>query len=162
MLLRKSEIDCLHYYIWSADKVVLKLLLPALLAFMPQAQATELRSITVRTGTEGLEPAPLTISNEATLAVSCTAEIAHWYSVEIATAAPGASARIDLWFDPETGIYAALNDARENLPVERLWCGFAGRAYETRSQIALDRRIGQEPKARSMSCAAQAGRVVCG
>ena len=142
--------------------MVLKLLLPALLAVMPLAQATELRQTTVRTGTEGLQPTPLTILNEAPLAVSCTAEIAHWYSVEIATAAPGASARIDLWFDPKTGTYAALNDSQENLPVERLWCGFAGRAYETRSQIALDRRIGQEPEARSLSCAAQAGRVVCG
>ncbi len=139
--------------------LVLKLFFPALLIFMPLAQATELRPITVRTGTEGLVSTPLTILNAANLPVSCNGEIAHWYSIELAAAAPGTSSRIELWFDPLTGTYAALNDARENLPVERLWCGFVGRAYETRSQIAL---IGALPGARSVACAGQAGRLICG
>lgn len=141
--------------------MVLKYFIPAVLAFATVADATELRPVTVRTGTAGLEHLSLTIANDASEPITCTAEIAHWYSLNLAMAAPGTTAAIDLWFDPETGSYAALNDKDENLPVERLWCGLAGRAYATRSQIRLDRGKAAAPAARRLSCAVAAERLVC-
>ena len=123
------------------------------------AQAVELHHVKVRTGTEGLSKVSLTVTNSDSEAVSCSADIAHWYSVELATAAPGAKMPVELWFDPETGTFSILNDKRENLPVERLWCGFAGRAYETRSQITLERMA--RPAERTVTCAAADGRLAC-
>lgn len=134
-----------------------------MLTFTPVASAfaVELRAVNVRTGTEGLELVPFTISNEGREALACNADIAHWYSIEIANAAPGETARIELWFDPKTGTYAALNDKRENLPVERLWCGLAGRVYATRSQITLDRGQNAVATARKLVCTNASDRLVC-
>jgi hypothetical protein len=137
--LRKSEVDYLNNYVRNSGKVVVRYILPVMLAFTSFANAVELRHVTVRTGTDGLAPVPLTISNAGRKALSCNADFAHWYSAAVATAAPGKSALVELWFDPKTGTFAILNDKRENLPVERLWCGLSGRAYATRVQIALDR-----------------------
>ena len=139
---------------------MLRYLVSALLFSVSTAHAVELHQIEVRTGTEGLSPVSLMLTNGSGEAIACSADIAHWYSVELATAAPGAGMRIELWFDPETGTYSVLNDKRENLPVERLWCGFAVRAYVTRSQIVLDRAA--QPAERPVKCAGTAGLLTCG
>ena len=139
---------------------MLRYLVSALFLCASAAHAVELHHVEVRTGTEGLSPVSLTLTNAGGGAIACSADIAHWYSLELATAAPGAEMRIPLWFDPGTGTYSILNDKRENLPVERLWCGFAGRAYVTRSQIVLERSA--LPTERSMKCVDTAGALRCG
>lgn len=123
------------------------------------AHAVELHHVKVRTGTEGLSKVLLAVANSDGEAIACSADIAHWYSVELSTVAPGARVPVELWFDPESGTFSVLNDKRENLPVERLWCGFAGRAYETRAQISLDRTA--LPAERAVTCAAADGRLAC-
>ncbi|RUU98858.1 MAG: hypothetical protein EOQ98_11760 [Mesorhizobium sp.] len=140
--------------------MVVRYVLPITLAFTSFANAVELRHITVRTGTDGLDPVPLTISNAGREALSCNADFAHWYSATIATAAPGKSARVELWFDPKTGTFAILNDKRENLPVERLWCGLAGHAYTSRVQIALDRASAAKGQV-AVTCGSADGRLAC-
>ncbi len=139
---------------------MLRYLVSVLLLSTSAAHAVELHQINVRTGTEGLSLVSLALTNAGGEAIACSADIAHWYSVELATAAPGAKMRIELWFDPETGTYFVLNDKRENLPVERLWCGFAGRAYVTRSQIVLERTA--LPVERPVRCAGTAELLSCG
>jgi hypothetical protein len=139
---------------------MLRYLVFALLMSESAAQAVELHQVEVRTGTDGLSPVSLALTNAGGEAIACSADIAHWYSVELATAEPGAGVRIELWFDPATGTFFVLNDKRENLPVERLWCGFAGRAYATRSQIVLERAA--LPAERPVRCAETADRVNCG
>ncbi len=138
---------------------MLKAFLPLMLALTTSAQAVELHHITVRTGTDGLSPVSLTVANAGREPLACNADIAHWYSVELAAVAPGKTASLELWFDPSSGTYAALNDKRENLPVERLWCGIEGRAYATRSQIALDN--GAAPAARQLTCSDRTGSLAC-
>ncbi len=138
---------------------MLRYLISALVLSASAAHAVELHHVEARTGTDGLSPVSLSLSNAAGEAIACNADIAHWYSVELATAASGADIRIELWFDPETGTFSILNDKRENLPVERLWCGFAGRAYATRSQIVLERTA--LPAERSVACSAAADKLVC-
>lgn len=139
-----------------------RIFVAAVLALMTDAAAVELRHITVRTGTDGLTPVTLTVANAGIEPIACHADIAHWYSLELAKAAPGAVLDIELWFDPETGTYAALNDKGENLPVERLWCGMDGRAYATRALISLDRRAEKLPAAeRAMRCVENGGRLSC-
>ena len=68
---------------------------------------------------------------------------------------------IDLWFDPASGTWLILNDKQENMPVEAAWCGIAGRAYETRMPIALDRSTCATPTPRVMACAASGGSLAC-
>jgi len=132
----------------------------ACLAATMSAGAVELRPIEVRKGIGGLEPAPLTIVNRSTQPIVCIAEIAHWYSAELARATAGADAAIGLWRDRTDGAFVALNDAEENLPVEKLWCGFEGRSYETRSDLVLDRAA--PPTARAIVCRESQERLVCG
>jgi hypothetical protein len=134
--------------------------LPMMLVLVPLANAVELRHVDVRRGTDGLDPVPLTISNQAGEGLSCNADFAHWYSAGVATIAPGKSARIELWFDPKSGTYTILNDKRENLPVERLWCGLSGRAYITRVQIALDRSSAPK-EARAVGCDMAQDHLAC-
>jgi hypothetical protein len=134
----------------------------ALLGFTADAAAVELHHITVRKGTDGLSPLTLTVTNAGSEPIACHADIAHWYSLELAKAAPGTALEIELWFDPKTGTYAALNDKRENLPVERLWCGIDGHAYATRALVSLDRHAETLPATkRALSCAESGDRLVC-
>lgn len=135
--------------------------LSALMIGIAYADAVELHHVTVRTGTDGLVMAPLTIANAGmTGGLSCNAEFAHWYSAGIATVEPGQQARIELWLDPKTGTVTLLNDKRENLPVERLWCGLSGRAYATRVQIPLvAAELAKGPRA--LSCALEGASLSC-
>ncbi|MFD2058387.1 hypothetical protein ACFSQT_36470 [Mesorhizobium calcicola] len=138
----------------------IRYVLPMALAFSSFANAVELHHVIVRTGTDGLDMVPLTISNAGSEGLSCNADFAHWYSAEIATVEPGASARVEFRFDPKTGTFTILNDKRENLPVERLWCGLSGRAYATRVQIALDRADAAKGE-RAVSCAMAQDSLAC-
>jgi hypothetical protein len=120
-----------------------------------------LRHIEVRKGTDGLFPAPLTIANETAQPISCIAALAHWYSATLAEIAPGAKADIALWFDPRSGTITVLNDKQENMPIEALYCGLAGRAYATRAPIAFERQAGAAPGARSIACTTRGERLEC-
>lgn len=136
------------------------LILAILLVTIP-ASAVELRPVKVTRGTNGLSHVPIDVVNTGTETLTCTIQLAHWYSAAIVTTAPGASTRIDLWFAPASGTYLILNDKQDNMPVEALWCGIAGRAYETRAAIALARRAGAQPVARSIRCVASGNRLLC-
>ncbi|ESY96194.1 hypothetical protein [Mesorhizobium sp. LNHC229A00] len=138
----------------------IRYVLPVMLAFTSLANAVELHQVIVRKGTDGLDMVPLTISNAGQEGVSCNADFAHWYSEGIATIEPGMSACLELWFDPKTGTFTILNVKRENLPVERLWCGLAGRAYATRVQIALDRTDAAKGE-REVSCGMEQDSLAC-
>lgn len=138
-----------------------KLAVLSFVVLATSAGAVELRSIEVRRGTDGLVSVPLSLANTTDAPIVCIGELAHWYSKELARAEAGATARIALWFDPPTGTYTVLNDADENMPVEALWCGVAGRTYETRSVIALDRGLDSPPDALAFTCAISDERLSC-
>lgn len=126
-----------------------------------QANGVELREIEVRSGTAGLAPVPLSLTNAGQASLLCIGELAHWYSTEVARIEAGATVRVDLWFDPQTGTYTLLNDSDENMPLEALWCGRAGRAYETRARVTLDRRLNGTPAALDLTCDSDKSRVRC-
>jgi hypothetical protein len=126
-----------------------------------QAAAVELRAIDVVTGTAGLSPSPIEIRNASAVPLACTAELAHWYSVELGGIQPEARKIIDLWFDAATGTYVILNHKQENMPVEALWCGMTGRAYETRALLALERHTGGQAKAAQLTCSIAGERLAC-
>jgi hypothetical protein len=131
----------------------------SLLSFSNPSSAVELHHIDVHRGTDGLKPAPLDIVNSGSGRLSCTAELAHWYSKDLGTIAPAAETRIPLWFDPASGSFFLLNEGEDNMPVEALWCGIDGKAYATRKTFRLDRDTAQ---ARRIECAGRNGKLTCG
>jgi hypothetical protein len=106
----------------------------------------------------GMAAVAVELSNTGAAAVTCHAEIAHWFAADLARIAPGQSGTLDLWRDPATGTYATRNARGEFMPVERVWCGLEGQAYRTRWLLALPQPA---PARMTLSCAAEAGRLAC-
>ena len=138
-----------------------RLVFAGILLWPTLAEAVELRHIDVVTGTAGLAHVPIDVRNTGATPLSCTIQLAHWYSMSLGEALPGGRTVIDLWFDPVNGTYLILNEALENMPVEALWCAIAGRAYQSRAPIALNRSAGAVPKPRELTCAAPDERLIC-
>lgn len=114
----------------------------------------------VARGHEGLAPLTVSVRNTGDTPLACAAAVAHWFSVELGEAAGGATVTIPLWRDPSNGAVFTLNPSEDRLPVERLWCGFAGRTWATRAEIALPRRAGPADDI-AIDCAAVGERLAC-
>ena len=99
------------------------------------------------------------VENAGDATLDCQAEVAHWFSADLGDVAPAGAATLDLWIDEATGTVATRNALGEFLPVERVWCGVKGRAYDTRWMIPLPR----DTAVVTLACAVQANgvRVVC-
>ena len=112
-------------------------------------------------GTNGLNPIPFSALNSESEPIDCQIATAHFYSVDLGTAAPGGEVKADLWASAATGAVYVLNDMRVRIPVQSLWCGFAGRSWATRSLIELPRRAGQAPARIALVCRGDAERLRC-
>ncbi len=81
-------------------------------------------------------PVQIKIRNDTQAPMVCQILAAHWYTpLPIATAVPGADAVLALTFDSSRG--QAVDDPIRQLPLEILFCGCPGRAWETRSVLDL-------------------------
>ncbi|HEY6630332.1 MAG TPA: hypothetical protein VIZ90_02665 [Rhizobiaceae bacterium] len=103
----------------------------------------------------------VTINNTGDAMLACDASIAHWYSNALGDVAPGTTLRFTLRADPEDGTVFLRNTVGDDMPVQRLWCGLKGRSWATRSEIALDRRIGEMPAPISLDCVGNAAGTTC-
>lgn len=108
-------------------------------------------------GTQGLEAVPLRVENETARPVACAASIAHWYSAPVGTAAAGGRLETRLWSKPATGEVLLLNAQEDQMPIQSLWCGYAGEDVSTRSDIRLARRSGTSEPAIDLICREAAG-----
>lgn len=115
----------------------------------------------VERGMEGLAKIPFEARNDGAEPIACGVSLAHWYSLDLGEAAPGAVINATLYVDPETGEVFLLNASEDRMAVESLWCGIAGRSWATRNAIALDRRAGDVPAPIRLVCAAEGGRLIC-
>src|SRR4051794_34667475 len=77
------------------------------------------------------------VKNRSERPIACSAQLAHWFSVELGAAAPQASISVALVYDPASGTVFIPNDSGDRMPIEIAWCGFEGSAWETRSQLDL-------------------------
>jgi hypothetical protein len=125
----------------------------------PLAMAEE--AIIAARGTAGLTPIPFTAENAGSQAIACAAATAHWYSVDLGTAVPGASVRTTLWASVGNGEVFVLNGKLDRMPIINLWCGLAGRSWATRSAVPLARAAGIMPKDILLSCHDAAGTLAC-
>ena len=90
-------------------------------------------------GSTGLIETPFVARNAAESEISCSVALAHWYSAELGRAAPGARVSVSFWRDPKSGALYLLNETGDRMAVQMAWCGFAGRSWETRSVVTLER-----------------------
>lgn len=112
-------------------------------------------------GHAGLIAVPLRVTNTGEAALACELTFAHWYSAPLATVAPGAQLVATLWSDPKDGAVVALNAADDQVAVERVWCGQAGKSWETRFEMPLARRAGAVEAPLLYRCAAGAQKLAC-
>lgn len=103
-------------------------------------------------GSAGLVPLPFAARNDGGQPMSCAVDTAHWYAVDLGTTAPGTWLRQMFWTVPATGEVVILNAHDDRMPVEALWCGEAGRAWETRATIDLERRAHRPPAPLDVAC----------
>jgi hypothetical protein len=85
-------------------------------------------------------PAPtaerILVRNNSASDIECRLLAAHWYTpLPAASAPPGGQAELRFSFDASRG--EAVDDPVRQLPLEVLYCGRAGRAWETRSTLDL-------------------------
>ncbi|GAB4064649.1 hypothetical protein KHC28_12160 [Ancylobacter sonchi] len=110
----------------------------------------------VERGVEGLVAVTFHIENATRRPITCSAAIAHWYSAKIGMLSPGGRFDAKFWSKPATGEVFLLNDKQDRMPIQRLWCGFAGADVSTRSEIALARRAGAAEPAIDLVCVSRA------
>ncbi|MDI6024781.1 hypothetical protein QBK99_00970 [Corticibacterium sp. UT-5YL-CI-8] len=130
------------------------LLWPAVLVLALTAPAIAGKTVDL----DGLSAVPVEIRNSGAAPILCQAEIAHWFSTDLARIAPGESAKLDLRFNLRSGTWAAMNAQGEALPLERAWCGVEGRTYETRWDLSLART---RPMAQQLDCRAEETGLDC-
>jgi hypothetical protein len=111
-------------------------------------------------GSAGLDALSVTVRNTGSEPIACGAAVAHWFSVELGTVAAGEAVTIPLWRDPANGAVFTLNPSQDRLPIERLWCGRAGRSWATRSEITLPRKPGAADDI-ALACAPDGERLAC-
>jgi hypothetical protein len=124
------------------------------------ALAAEDRAPVVR-GTAGLLEVPFTASNQGPDEIACSAALAHWYSLDLGQATPGGTIEAPLWYDPSDGTIVLLNGSKDRMPVQALWCGFAGRSWATRSVIGLERDASRAPSPVRVTCRPEGERLAC-
>lgn len=112
-------------------------------------------------GTAGMVEVPFSAANRGPGAIVCSATLAHWYSSDLGQAAPGGRVEASLWFDPQNGTTVLLNSLRDRMPVQALWCGFAGRSWATRTSISLERKANAAPSPIRVTCAPEGERLSC-
>ena len=108
-------------------------------------------------------PVHVNAENRTGAPLECQAVAGHWYSFDLGTGTPAARMRFDMAVDPKTGTVVMYNSANDPVPIETVFCGVAGTAWETRfdfplRSIATRAIAGQES---DFVCAEQAGRVAC-
>ncbi len=115
----------------------------------------------IERGTQGVAPVALSIANDTSAEIVCRVSLAHWYAADLGRAAPGGVVEAVLWHNPDTGALALLNDSRDRMPVEALWCGRAGAVHDSRAAIALPFAKGPAPDGIARRCVASGARLDC-
>jgi hypothetical protein len=94
-------------------------------SLMTPAHATELALIQI------------IVANETPEALECQALAGHWFSFDLGSKAPHEKLPINMSYDPATGTVMMHNSRNEPLPLESVYCGYRGRAWETRFVFPL-------------------------
>jgi|GEM_PF-1141064 len=103
----------------------------------------------------------LRIDNRSSERLICEATIAHWFSMSLPAIDPGEAGNRVVVFDKHDGTISVPGPTGELMAIETLWCGIAGRAWETRSLLALDRSRFDRAEQRHFHCTVKDSRLHC-
>ena len=113
-------------------------------------------------GTDGPRPLPLSVRNLADREITCVAQLAHWYAVELGRPGPGGTITAELWHDPGDGTLALRNAGGDRMPVEAVWCAPADAPSARRARLRLPFRAGPPPERLAAACRIDGdGRLTC-
>jgi hypothetical protein len=101
----------------------------------------------------------LTVANATGAALQCQALAAHWYSFPVLLLPPGQKMAADFAF--AGGVVFAPGSP---IPLEAFYCGFAGRAWATRGDVAIRDVLARAVKAGGtarVTCRVESGAVTC-
>jgi hypothetical protein len=115
----------------------------------------------VARGADGLVALPFVARNNSSGRIVCSAALAHWYSIEFGSAARDETVRATLWYDPRSGATFVLNARDDRMPIQALWCGLDGHAWETRAVVALPQRAAAAPPPLRLTCTPDGGGLAC-
>ncbi|NPD16363.1 hypothetical protein HOY34_14280 [Xinfangfangia sp. D13-10-4-6] len=105
------------------------------------------------------------VANSSDSTLECGASLAHWFSKDLGRIAPQQAPHHELTirfgYDLASGTVYERNETGDEMPVLQLWCGLAGQAWATRSDIPLPRVAGKAPAAQGYDCSVQGAAVTC-
>jgi hypothetical protein len=112
-------------------------------------------------GKQGVNPLQLIIFNDTGLSMTCTAMLAHWFSVDLGKAKPGEHLEHVIWHNPKTGVINLMNQTNDRMPLEAIWCGAILDLSATRTRIPLPIFAGTVPLRIIRICHTKNGRWKC-
>lgn len=114
-------------------------------------------------GSAKLLPLHFTILNSTDSELTCQALAARWYAFELGNDASGRRLTVEMSLDPATETVSMFNDIHEAVPIQTLYCGYSGRAWETRFEFPLHRLAGEAaPKGGvTLTCRSQKSGLIC-
>lgn len=93
------------------------------------------------TASQSLGPFPIAIENHTSAALACYALAGHWYGFDLGTVPGGHVMRLPLSLRAADRTLSLQNSLGQPVPIQMIYCGDAGNAYDTRTVLDLQALI---------------------
>jgi len=101
------------------------------------AASVALLAASPATASQGLGPFPIAIENHTSGTLACYALAGHWYGFDLGTVPKGHIMRVPLSLRPADRTLSLQNSLGKPVPIQMIYCGDAGNAYDTRTVLDL-------------------------
>ncbi len=93
---------------------------------------------------QSLAPFPIAIENHTSGALACYALAGHWYGFDLGVVQGGHVMRLPLSLQQADRTLSLQNSLGKPVPIQMLYCGDAGNAYDTRTVLDLQSLIARD------------------
>ena len=90
---------------------------------------------------QSLGPFPIAIENHSSGPLACYALAGHWYGFDLGIVTDGKVMRLPLSLRPADRTLSLQNSLGQPVPIQMIYCGDAGNAYDTRTVLDLQSLI---------------------
>jgi hypothetical protein len=101
------------------------------------AASVALLAVSPAKASQTLGPFPISIENHTSVALACYALAGHWYGFDLGTVSGGDIMRVPLSLRPADRTLSLQNSLGKPVPIQMIYCGDAGNAYDTRTVLDL-------------------------
>jgi len=111
-----------------------------------------------------LLPLRFVVINRTESDLTCQALAGRWYSFELGSEGPGERLTFDMSLDTATDTVSMFNKARVAVPIETLYCGYRGRAWETHFEFPLHYIANEAARqgGLTLTCRSAGSALICG